>query len=627
MTFYREINLEEYLQNTAELRQEYDALVRKGLFHKTDAGRITLKDRNKLLSAEKEEIMWFNVSLLRQIYPRVFTKRRETTKAVWNEDIIWKAIKGGETAAAKPGNASKLMQGALQEIIAVLKTLLLELILKYDYHTDSVRNLVAKDVRKKIEDLQENIRILHDRSTADIHQKQNGFLNIFETMFHCFLSEALISIRKVIEADIKHLSYRHLLLTEAVRIVMNKMGDGWAKELQQSVYKEYMEKQGIEDEAEQMRYLSEEIELFLEHIAHALISKVEFNDVKADLKFEEKRDIVLTMGYVPTPVEFESLVELYGPSLKAVMNTKGSPNSHYALMAKSLGIPVFILPEEHLIHFEDKRRILVLGDGSIILSPSAERKGIFEKKQKEAERLRHYEEHIAQEITDKNIYSAFANADNPEEIARVIIDLADAIGLVRTENWEKEIYSLPLDALVDQLKKILQPTGRLVTFRTIDTQGDKMPLPFSFVRYEGNKWYLDHPLGRAVFVRQIRAFLRVWKGSFRGFKVMFPMIESAADLKIIEALIKEAKSLEGVTGDIFECGAMIETPEAVKNIDEILACPLIKFISFGTNDLIRFLYKVDRTDPEQYHEYYKKARPLVAKIIRNITSKANGEGV
>ncbi|MCK5081958.1 MAG: hypothetical protein KAR31_03545, partial [Candidatus Omnitrophica bacterium] len=72
---------------------------------------------------------------------------------------------------------------------------------------------------------------------------------------------------------------------------------------------------------------------------------------------------------------------------------------------------------------------------------------------------------------------------------------------------------------------------------------------------------------------------------------------------------------------------MIETPEAVKNIDEILACPLIKFISFGTNDLIRFLYKVDRTDPEQYHEYYKKARPLVAKIIRNITSKANGEGV
>ena len=50
-----------------------------------------------------------------------------------------------------------------------------------------------------------------------------------------------------------------------------------------------------------------------------------------------------------------------------------------------------------------------------------------------------------------------------------------------------------------------------VTFRIIDLQPDKIPAAFEFVDYKGSKWYLEHPIGRAVAIQQLRVLLRLWK--------------------------------------------------------------------------------------------------------------------
>jgi phosphoenolpyruvate-protein kinase (PTS system EI component) len=149
-----------------------------------------------------------------------------------------------------------------------------------------------------------------------------------------------------------------------------------------------------------------------------------------------------------------------------------------------------------------------------------------------------------------------------------------------------------------------------ITIRTFDIEEDKNKEILESMpeqqRATGFDFYRTN-IGKQVLIMQLAAILYAsyaydTQNEDIDLRVMFPMVKSDSDLQWIwsEVLPEVKKRVQdmlennfghGLTDDFhntFESvtwGAMVENIEAVQNIDEIVADPMIRFISIGNNDL------------------------------------------
>jgi len=161
----------------------------------------------------------------------------------------------------------------------------------------------------------------------------------------------------------------------------------------------------------------------------------------------------------------------------------------------------------------------------------------------------------------------------------------------------------------------------MVTIRTLDPGLDKWPPCWAHADYVGEKWGLEHPLGRAATRQQERALLRLWAELYHSQRLKIPMVENVQDLKAAFGLLKESMVSEGLidkdatleqmlaSNALFPVGSMLETPKAIEFCEEILS--LVQFGSIGTNDLIAKIYDIDRVRVDLSAVYYATVRPLV----------------
>ena len=180
---------------------------------------------------------------------------------------------------------------------------------------------------------------------------------------------------------------------------------------------------------------------------------------------------------------------------------------------------------------------------------------------------------------------------------------AAGIGLFRTElqfmvapnfpraSEQYTLYRAVLDAA----------DGKPVTFRTLDIGGDKV-LPYMRNIEEENPalgWRairlgLDRP---ALLRTQLRALLRAAGG--RSLKIMFPMIATVAEFdqakELVERELTHLRRHGHKLPDAVEVGSMVEVPSLLYQLDELLEH--VDFLSVGSNDLVQFLYAVDRGNP------------------------------
>jgi phosphotransferase system enzyme I (PtsP) len=191
--------------------------------------------------------------------------------------------------------------------------------------------------------------------------------------------------------------------------------------------------------------------------------------------------------------------------------------------------------------------------------------------------------------------------------AGLIVDLphlaesgATSIGLFRTElqfmlaarfprlGAQETLYRLVLDAAAP----------RAVTFRTLDIGGDKV-LPYMKGLEEENPalgWRairigLDRP---ALLRVQLRALIHAAAG--RDLRIMLPMVSTLEEYRAARAILDR----ELILNDRFgrppprevKLGVMIEVPSLLWQLDEIAA--EADFLSVGSNDLMQYLYAVDR---------------------------------
>ena len=313
----------------------------------------------------------------------------------------------------------------------------------------------------------------------------------------------------------------------------------------------------------------------------------------------------------------------------AFVTAYGSVNSHTAILARTMNIPAVIgVGEEFLNCIKNEMEAVVDGfTGEVLIEPDAESvEKALEKQKAEKEKdklLRDLKgkEDITLDGTRINIYANIGSADN---IASVLLNDAEGIGLFRSEFLYLENTDYPTEEQqFVAYKRVLESmAGKKVIIRTLDIGADKQ------VEYFGLKKEENPALGmRAIrlclsrpdiFKVQLRALYRA--SVFGNLGIMFPMITSVSEveetLSICNAVRAQLKVEQIPYSDNIEHGIMIETPAAALISDKL--AEYVDFFSVGTNDLTQYTLACDRQNPDiesfcnAYHEAIFKLIELSA---------------
>jgi phosphoenolpyruvate-protein phosphotransferase len=318
----------------------------------------------------------------------------------------------------------------------------------------------------------------------------------------------------------------------------------------------------------------------------------------------------------------DMIVSLNIDKVLGLVTEHGGITSHAAIIARSLGIPAITGIHGIMEIIKCGDDVLIDGDkGEMYLSPEQD--------------LIHTLIPVEQvNVGDVCILgtppgmSVLANASSLDDTRLAWSVGADGIGLFRTEILFMREDKLPDEDdqfhLYLQVCSIMQ--GKPVTFRLLDIGGDK-PLPFLRIKKEANpylgwrgaRFLLGNP---EVFRTQIRALSRLsidWK-----VKILFPMVIDVVQwMELKKNAIEAIRSLPSYNMNNIELGAMFEVPSAFLQADELYK--QIDFGSVGSNDLIQYLFAIDRTN-EMVSQDYNPEHPVLWKLLTSLSTTASVHG-
>ncbi len=316
--------------------------------------------------------------------------------------------------------------------------------------------------------------------------------------------------------------------------------------------------------------------------------------------------------------------------LRGLVLEEGGPHSHVAIVARALGIAAVGDVDNATGIADPGDAIIVDGaSGDVQLRPLPDMEAAYaERVRLRARRQQQYQALRDQPCVTKDgqhialLINAGLNVDLPH-----IADTGAAgIGLFRTELQFMVAPNFPRASEQYTLyRAVLDAAGeRPVTFRTLDIGGDKV-LPYMRNVEEENPalgWRairlgLDRP---ALLRTQLRALLRA--GGGRALKIMFPMIATVAEFDQARALVELELTHLRRHGhklpDEVEVGSMVEVPSLLYQLDELLS--RVDFLSVGSNDLVQFLYAVDRGNPRVAGRFDPLSKPVL-RALKDIADK------
>ena len=314
----------------------------------------------------------------------------------------------------------------------------------------------------------------------------------------------------------------------------------------------------------------------------------------------------------------------------------GSGNSHTAILARTMGIPAICGAGEALAEGYNGRVGYIDGEtGQLIIDPDAmTQAALKEKYEKQQETKKLLETMKGQEdITlDGKRMLLYCNIGSPEDVAAVLANDGQGIGLFRseflylsasdypTEDEQFEAYRSVADAM----------NGKRVVIRTLDIGADKQVDYFDMKEEENPalgvraiRICLNRP---EVFRTQLRALYRA--SVYGKIAIMFPMITSVWEVKECKracmSVMKELEA-EGIPYDKdTELGIMIETPSSVFVAEEL--AKLVDFFSVGTNDLTQYTLACDR-QANDLGKFYDPHHPALLRAIKMAADAAHKAGI
>lgn len=325
-----------------------------------------------------------------------------------------------------------------------------------------------------------------------------------------------------------------------------------------------------------------------------------------------------------------SVMELFAVDLDrlaAVVVEHGGPQSHAAILARSLGIPMVGQIADFAPLTRSGRLLLVDGRaGTVVLDPAPlcvmppSTIGVVAGR-----------ESVAPPPTPPGLPVIEVNINLLYE-ARSAFNLgASGVGLYRSEFLFLARRTLPTeDEQVEIYRKLLQAmAGRPVTIRTFDLRPDKLAayshIGSTAARPFDWRLVLDSPPLQQLFQDQVRAILRI--SPVGPVRILVPLVTSSELLDfVLETVAKARDSLtaEGLpfSADV-PLGVMIETAAAVSLVSAW--AEQVAFFAVGTNDLAASALGLDRDDPLLARQA-DALHPGLIRLIHEVAADAHAAG-
>ncbi|MFR5245529.1 MAG: phosphoenolpyruvate--protein phosphotransferase [Clostridium sp.] len=323
-------------------------------------------------------------------------------------------------------------------------------------------------------------------------------------------------------------------------------------------------------------------------------------------------------------------VQLEKDMLLGFITEQGSPNSHTAILARSMNIPALVSVDVKEA-WDGKMAVIDGETGMLYVDPDEETLAAMEKK-KQAEEEK---ERLLQELKDKEDVTLdgtkvklYANIGDVSDVAEVLKSNAAGIGLFRSEflYLEKKTYPTEEEQFAAYRQVAEMMAGKEVIIRTLDIGADKQADYFKLKKeenpamgYRAIRICLTRP---EIFRTQLRAIYRA--SAFGKISIMFPMIASLWEVqkaKEIAASVRDELKEQGVP---FGNGHRHHDRDpAARSSARIWQKG--DFFSIGTNDLVQYTLAIDRQN-EKLDEFYDPKHPAVLRLIRFVAESGHKYG-
>ena len=272
----------------------------------------------------------------------------------------------------------------------------------------------------------------------------------------------------------------------------------------------------------------------------------------------------------------------------ALVTAGGGPQSHTAIIARSLGLPA-VVAAVGVDELADGTEVYVDGAaGLITANPDESQRAAAAHWAATASLLAAFDG--TGTTADGHLVPLLANVGGAKDAVAAAGLNAQGVGLFRTEFCFLERDTEPT---VEEQAAAYQGVfdafpGKKVVLRTLDAGADK-PLPFLTDATEPNpalgvRGYRTDFTTPGVLERQLQAIALAEKASEADVWVMAPMISTAEEAARFASLC--------ATAGIKTPGVMVEVPSAALTAEAILR--EVGFASLGTNDLTQYAMAADR---------------------------------